>query len=348
MFGTYRTFLALIVVVHHLISIPVIGHYAIHGFFILSGYLMTLIMVNTYGYSFQGFRSFAVNRFLRLYPSYWIVLCFTLLAIAYYGEENATQYREFIFFPDSISNLIQNFTLIFFDLFPNQVSPRLSPPTWALTIELLFYLLIALGISKSRTSTAIWFVCSLLYMISTHILNLDYSYRYSIIIAGTLPFSIGAMIFHFHPSLNFSTLKKSRPLVFSVLLLLFTLNCLFGVAHYKSGLPSYGTTLSFYANYLLNALIIVYLINVKTPLISPALDSKIGDYSYPIYLMHWQTGFIASMLVWSSPIRGNSIEGVVSLIVALLLCFFLSWLIIRYIDRPIERLRTQIKKKSSL
>lgn len=98
MFGTYRTFLALIVVVHHLISIPIIGHYAVHGFFILSGYLMTFVMNVSYGYSLRGIRAFSINRFLRLYPSYWVVLLLTLLSIAFFGESNAIKYREFVFF----------------------------------------------------------------------------------------------------------------------------------------------------------------------------------------------------------------------------------------------------------
>ncbi len=47
MFGTYRTYLALLVVVQHIGGIPVIGGYAVFGFYILSGYLMTLIMIPT-------------------------------------------------------------------------------------------------------------------------------------------------------------------------------------------------------------------------------------------------------------------------------------------------------------
>jgi peptidoglycan/LPS O-acetylase OafA/YrhL len=63
MFGTYRTYLALIVVVHHLLSVPVIGHYAVHGFFILNGYLMTYIMCRPYGFTANGIKTFAINCF---------------------------------------------------------------------------------------------------------------------------------------------------------------------------------------------------------------------------------------------------------------------------------------------
>ena len=52
MFGTYRTLLALMIVALHLGGVPVIGGYAVFGFYILSGYLMTLIMQTSYGYSF--------------------------------------------------------------------------------------------------------------------------------------------------------------------------------------------------------------------------------------------------------------------------------------------------------
>ena len=177
MFGAYRTFLALAVVAHHLLSIPIIGHYAVHGFFILSGYLMTFVMVNVYGYSFKGVRSFAVNRFLRLYPSYWFLLCLTLLVIFFLGEGYSSSYRKFIYIPDSFGSLLQNFSLLYLDAFPGNVSPRLSPPTWALTIELLFYALIALGISRSKRVTTIWFFISVAFMASTHLLELGYAIR---------------------------------------------------------------------------------------------------------------------------------------------------------------------------
>lgn len=50
MFGTYRTLLAIMLIFLHLGGMPVIGSFAVFGFYILSGYLMTLIMQNNYGY----------------------------------------------------------------------------------------------------------------------------------------------------------------------------------------------------------------------------------------------------------------------------------------------------------
>ena len=149
MFGFYRTFLALLVVAHHLLNLTIIGHYAVHGFFILSGYLMTFVMHNSYGYRIEGKIFFAINRILRLFPIYWFVLFLSILIIMYWGEESSSQYRQFIFLPNSFSAIFQNFSLIYLHWFPGSVSPRLSPPTWALTVELIFYFLIALGVSKT-------------------------------------------------------------------------------------------------------------------------------------------------------------------------------------------------------
>lgn len=47
MFGSFRTLLALGVVISHLGSAPYMGTYAVFGFYALSGYLMTLIMHET-------------------------------------------------------------------------------------------------------------------------------------------------------------------------------------------------------------------------------------------------------------------------------------------------------------
>ncbi|MFT5239279.1 MAG: peptidoglycan/LPS O-acetylase OafA/YrhL [Candidatus Promineifilaceae bacterium] len=74
MFGTYRALLAFMVVALHLGGVPIIGPYAVFGFYILSGYLMTTIMHTRYGYSPVGFLQYAVNRALRIYPAYWVSL----------------------------------------------------------------------------------------------------------------------------------------------------------------------------------------------------------------------------------------------------------------------------------
>tara|TARA_R110000765_G_scaffold413450_1_gene513518 strand:+ start:2254 stop:3189 length:936 start_codon:yes stop_codon:yes gene_type:complete len=307
MFGIYRTYLALVVVVHHLLSVPIIGHYAVHGFFILSGYLMTYVMCRSYGYSPLGVKSFAINRFLRLFPSYWVILLLSVLAVLFFGENNSVLYREFIYIPTDIYEWTQNITLIYVDLFPGRVLPRLSPPTWALTIELIFYFLIALGLSKNKKLTTFWFLISILYMLATHIFPLGYSYRYSIVFAGTLPFSMGAMIFYYYDDVK----KFLHFRFFNVggLFLLITLNFLFStlLEHFQA--HKYFFLFSFYFNYLLNALLIISLVENKIPFISRGVDKVIGDYSYPIYLIHWQAGFVASMLIWSEPIRGFSFKG---------------------------------------
>ena len=72
MFGLLRTTFALMVMIYHLFFVGFLslGTYPVFGFYIISGYLMTVIMHNNYGYTWVGRYSFAVNRFLRLYPQY--------------------------------------------------------------------------------------------------------------------------------------------------------------------------------------------------------------------------------------------------------------------------------------
>lgn len=346
MFGVYRTLLALAVVFHHLLSVPVIGHYAVHGFFILSGYLMTFIMHRTYGYTFVGRVSFAVNRFLRLYPAYWTILLLSTLAIFFVGESNAIAYRAYMYLPNSVYETAQNVSLLYVDVFPAAVKPRISPPTWALTIELFFYFLIGLGVSRSKRMTTGWFLLSVMYMLTTHLLGLGYAYRYGFLLAGSLPFSIGSMLYHYHGTLKRHVASVQITTSLISLAALFLLNSL--AAHILESLKVYGVewaSIPFYANYAIHAAVIVVLIEGKMPRLSAAQDKKIGDYSYPLYLVHWQMGLVSSMLLWGRPIRGFNAKGILSLILALLLSFCLCFAIFRLVDEPVEKLRKKIKRK---
>lgn len=331
------------VVASHLLEIPILGHYAVHGFFILSGYLMTLIMVKTYGYSASGIGRFCLNRILRLYPSHWVILTFSILAILWLGEENASEYRVFMFIPSNISQWVQNLTLIYWSTFPTTVFPRVSPPTWALTVEILFYALIALGLSRSRAATTVWFLASMVYMLTTHILGLGYEYRYSFIFAGTLAFSLGAMLFHYQESLRAFISRYSKLSFTSGVLILILINCATALTFGGDGVKNTAAVICFYTNYILNAVLITLLINTITPALFKKFDKMLGDFSYPLYLMHWQVGFVCSMLIFGEPINGSSITGIQNFIVTLFVSILFCRLIVRNIEVPIQKIRWRLK-----
>jgi len=344
MFGVYRTLLALMVVIDHLSNLPVAGYYAVSGFFILSGYLMTYIMHHSYGYTQTGRLNFTLNRFLRLYPAYWAILLLSVFMVLYFGESNSTAYRKAIFLPSNFMESFQNIFFLYFDWMPGSESPRLSPPTWALTVELLYYLLIALGISKSKTATNIWVMAGLCYFGGTHILSYGFPFRYSNILAGSLPFSIGALVYHHRKILTEKIGNHPKSLNFTTLFVLFLLNSI--CAHFAS---KYNWQLlenvSIYLNYVINAIIIIYLIKGKVPFITEKWDKIIGAYSYPIYLFHMQAGFIISMMIWGQPIVKGKYNDLIITALAILLTLFVSFLVIKLIDRPIDKYRKKIKER---
>lgn len=167
MFGTYRTILALMVVVGHLLQVEFLGSLAVMGFFVLSGFLMTAIMHESYGYSASGRGRFVLNRCLRLYPTYWLACAVSLGVIAWCGAEYVKSYRAAIAVPRDTVAILANLTIIFPDFFPFQFTPRLSLPTWALTVELCYYALICLGASKTRKRAVAWLSVSVVYVIAT-------------------------------------------------------------------------------------------------------------------------------------------------------------------------------------
>src|SRR6266496_1806977 len=181
MFGTYRLLLAIMVVFQHLGGIEDVGGYAVFGFYALSGYLMTLILHQNYGYSAKGRSKYAVNRFLRIYPLYWTVALVSFVIVVIVGESFAQEYFRGLFLPSNGRAILQNLFIIF----GRNSVPRLSPPAWALTVELFFYACIGLGLSKTKTRTWAWFIASVLYTIIVNALALPWQFKYFVIPAAS-------------------------------------------------------------------------------------------------------------------------------------------------------------------
>ena len=211
MFGTYRTLLALLVVLLHFAYIPLIGEYAVFGFFALSGFLMTLIMQRNYGYSVAGVGAFAVNRFLRIYPVYWVACAVSVIVLLGLPFEQTSGWNRNYFMPDTVRDWFYNLALVL--RFTQK--PSLVSPAWALTVELFFYACIGLGLSRTRLITSVWFLLSIAYTVWLLLTDPVWGHRYYTVGAASLPFATGAMIWHYREEIQAVHGTRYRPALYA-------------------------------------------------------------------------------------------------------------------------------------
>ena len=325
------------VVVQHIGGISWLGGYAVFGFYILSGYLMTYIMHRSYAYSVQGVLRYGLNRALRIYPMYWMASLLTLLLIVWLGESYTSAYHKAMLFPTAFTDIIKNIFL----LFPNLETVRLTPPAWALTVELFFYVLIGLGLSRHQKVTLIWLGVSIIYHPVAWVLDMD---RYFSVFAASLPFAMGACLFHFKEPIwkriqsNITGRESYVPIL---LLLAIFLNW------YVGHLLTRSHEIFFYINCLLCAMMVLLLTEVKLlPVVSKRLDAWLGDFSYSIYLIHYQVALV--VLAWGE--MGGMLwerPNISLMFASIPAIFLLAWLLVVVVERPIEKLRARVRTMQS-
>lgn len=340
MFGTFRTLLAFAVVFHHVRELTPFGNHAVGGFFILSGFLMTLVMQKSYGYSAGGMRNFAMNRALRLLPSYWGALVITVACIAMIGPEAVRAYNPHMGIPEDPGTLLQNLFMVYLSPFPQDIAPRLSPATWAISIEVFYYALIALGLSRSRRVTWVWFAAALTWHAGVVAMGLDKQYWYFNVASGALPFSIGALIYHYRERLAAPVERFALPLSLALFAGFLALAYGTRVARWHVGFDV--GLLGYYANFALCAALVVCLSCLRMPGLK-GLDKRIGDLSYHTYVLHWIVGVVWATQVFgvSAPDRSEASFWIASLTV--LTCCGLSLLLTHLVDDPVERLRKRLR-----
>lgn len=344
MLGLLRTTLALMVMAFHLfVSIPQLGNYPVFGFYLISGYLMTFVMHESYGYTWTGRLSFAINRALRLYPQYGFAALFSVALIIMIGPETTRKYNGFLFLPSALKDWFFNISMLFPSWNPFGISPRIVPPTWSLTVEICFYVLIGLGISKTAKLVKIWLLLSLAYVLGSYALGFPSSYRYYPIPAASLPFAAGSSLYFLAKNNTvyeaYLKLKISTRLLFTLMLA----NCLTWMIISRMAKGTF-IEVGFYLNILICTLLIYSIIKGgKIMAIKASIDSFIGDFSYPAYLLHWQTGLMVSYLMYGEAFHEFTLRGGINFMVSLMVIGPLSVALIFLIDKPIQRVRAKIK-----
>jgi peptidoglycan/LPS O-acetylase OafA/YrhL len=340
MFGTWRFFLASIVVLTHLYPTAsrILGYQAVIAFFVLSGYLMTLVLSEKYGFSKEGMIRFCVNRFLRIYPLYWVTAAAAVALLVAFQPTNV--HAAHFALPQRLIHWFANGVIIGMDA--SFKFPCLVINSWTLHVELLYYAALMLYFARSiRTALLLLIIGAVLngwYLFSLDFTNhLQFLSRcYGNPLAAALPFGIGASIYHLRCRWkvihSFSVKPRGLMIGWGFLLLFFAIAN--GAEILWRSTPLFAVLL--YATNIVSVAAIVLLCNVrvKQPMLKRT-DALLGALSYPIYLIHPVIKF-AVLAMANQKQQCNTLWGFCAIYAVVLLCAWgLHWIV----ERPLEKLK---------
>lgn len=352
--GLLRFLLALSVILAHagkLFGFEFVGgRIAVETFFMISGFYITLILNEKYIKANSSYKLFITNRFLRLYPLYWVALILTFICAtvipnyathSYMGNLGSwATYGKSLSFSSSVFLALTNIFIFFQDLicylglnlksglfyftsnFQETADPKvytflLIPQAWSISLELMFYL-IAPFIVKRKYIVIIALViasAALKTYCLGHGLNND-PWVYRFFPFELMFFLLGALSYYLYRRIKDVKVPKYIYPALLVFISVFTI-CFSFIS----------VTFFTYRIYIVSVFLSMpFLFNYTKKF---KLDKFIGELSYPIYITH--------MLVFNTA-KAIGITQNLQLI-TILGSILLSIVLVKLIGDPIERLR---------
>lgn len=335
MLGSLRLFLALSVVVAHLTdNVRFFSHwgvFAVFGFYLISGYLITTILHETYSFQFSAF---AINRFLRLFPIYYILAIATAFIINL--SSGASTFHPAWSVQTRWQDIFGNMFIIPFEFYDS--SFRLVPPTWSVAVELVNYFLLWLIVARNGSLAVLTFLIATTYHITSFMSGADWGRRYYPAYAALLPFSMGALIYFFR-NMTSNPISRFGSPVTGISCAAWLINL--ALCGLTGGAGSEFFNFFFYTNLGLFA---IFLYTTATPPgenLKIKWDKELGDLAYPVFLTHWIVGYMMSQYFLSGPRRGMTLF-IASLIPIILVSYALS----KIANRLIEPLRSKVRSSA--
>lgn len=250
-----------------LFSFTKFGFLGVHLFFMISGFVILASALN------RRPIDFAISRFLRLYPTYWVCVAFTTVCLYFFLAEH---------FDTTLFAFVANLTMV-----QKLLSvPNIDPVYWTLFYELQFYacifvLMITGTLKYIRTWIAGWLVVTLCYLVFEQPFFLP-----KIISPEYSAYFIAGVCFYMAANKGFDRFNVSC-LVISLIVMIYELyrfmpqdDRIFTV--YDLAIEVL-ITLSFYVFFILVAL-------NKLSLTKSSIIVFIGGLTYPLYLIHFAVG----------------------------------------------------------
>lgn len=316
MLGVIRFLLSFCVIAFHLTaSIPNIGLLSVNFFYVISGFLITLVLHETYNFKFMPF---ATNRFLRLYPAYFAVAGVSLLlAITFksYSQFHAS-WSTSPTAPDIFGNLLMfpwafladdsvqvNFLQVDF---LQSAAPhfRLVPSTWSVGVEIVCYFFLWLFVARRMWTTIATIVATSAWQWYVAQAGLSPLLAYFPVPAALLPFGLGALAYHITKRTQISVPHKSMAKWITFVI------CALFIVNWKlsASSPNLTGSIYYYANDLLAFLSVLLINRARHNGFSGKVDKWLGDLAYPMFLGQYVFGFVAWRIIGiTSSTRGTEV-----------------------------------------
>ena len=316
---------------------------AVQLFFVVSGVYMAAVFTTKYGSMEKGVRLFFLNRVLRLWPTYLLLLAFTWLAFVFAGAKIRNDFHVFTLFltPLTAGDLLYlvpaELLLVGQDVISLDDSLQYLMPvrqSWSIGTELLFYALVPMVAGRRF---CLWVAPTLIvacFAFKFAALQ-TWGWRASYFLPpGNLAyFLLGCCLYHLAHARTMSPWRRRVTPAMQVLgpaafagLALASPNC-----HFESGelLLHFAFLASFSA-----------ILVLTFPEKASRFDNYLGNLSYAFYLNHFLVVMLlANFLPWPRSMLA------VAVLVVSVACSIATE---RFLQRPIDRFRRRVTSRAAL
>lgn len=286
------------------------GYIGVDVFYVISGYLITSLIINDKEFSF---RKFYARRAKRLLPMAFLVLLVTA-AFFWVLAPSASRLqfsKDFLASTWYVSNYLYAHWQNDYQNLGATPSPLIH--YWSLAVEEQFYLFwpLLLFLFKSIRKQAVIVTTVLSFILSLFLINYAPIFAFYSLPTRAFELGLGAIIALFP--------IRTR-LIWPGIALIVTGAMLFNSQTPFPGVPALIPT--FGAAMVLTSL-------KKNALLSNAISRKIGDWSYSLYLWHWP--FLTIPALYLQRELGDKEK-----LAMFIFCIFISALSYKYVENPIR------------
>ena len=331
MLDLVRFLFAILVLIEHLSGSDWtlhFGKYGVWGFYMISGYLMTGACRRTYGFSANGTGGYFLNRFLRIYPTYYLVVLIAVSVLYCFGGQLSIGGWN-LQVPTTPQEYVAYILIVPWVYAPGS---GLIPPQYSLGIEVIYYFVIFLILARSFRLTALITFSAVVYTLYLVCKGAGPMYRYLDPKPCVLPFAIGALLWFLDER---QLLSRFGFRLFLGALAAFLLNLGF------AALSPFDDRMMapFYANLLIVSLLVTGAVHspIKHPVWKP-IGKFIGKLTYPFFLIHLLAGVLVAHLL-----LGTKEQSWVATLLTVPVALILSAIIVHFVDEPLNGIRDAVK-----